>query len=211
MKEQKWGMSPQQPSFQDELRPHLPMLLRVASYLARNPHAAEDLVQETAMRAYKSYHTFDPGTRLHAWLLTILRRTHIDLYRRDRKHKKVFSLDAEEAWEEPVASEAGDFFMQGDSPQTIMERFADQVVIDALKAIPEAIRLTLLLVDVEQIDHADAAVILEVPVGTVKSRAHRGRAMLRQLLYEHAIKMNMIELSEIQDVRSASRKREVKS
>jgi DNA-directed RNA polymerase specialized sigma24 family protein len=127
--------------------------------------------------------------------MTIMRRTHIDLYRADRKHRDVVSLDAAEGLRItlPDEREAGAYDDRWDNPEEILERFADDVVVLALKTLPEEIRWTLLLVDVEQLDHADAASVLGVPVGTIKSRAHRGRAMLRDRLHQHAASIGVAD------------------
>lgn len=168
--------------------PQMSTLLRTAGYLTRDPHAAEDLVQETMIRAMKNMASFEDGTDIRAWLMTIMRRTHIDLYRADRKHRAVLSLEAADGLRITLPDErdTGVYDDQWDKPEELLERFGDEVVVLALKTLPEDIRWTLLLVDVEQMDHADAASILNVPVGTIKSRAHRGRAMLRDRLHLHA-------------------------
>lgn len=168
--------------------PQVPTLLRTAGYLTRDPHAAEDLVQETMIRAMKNMASFEDGTDIRAWLMTILRRTHIDLYRADRKHRDVVSLDAAGGLgiTLPDERQAGTYDGRWDHPEEILEQFGDDVVVLALKTLPQEIRWTLLLVDVEQLDHADAASVLGVPVGTIKSRAHRGRAMLRDRLHLYA-------------------------
>lgn len=168
--------------------PQAPALLRTAGYLTRDPHAAEDLVQETMIRAMKNMASFEEGTDIRAWLMTIMRRTHVDLYRADRKHRAVVSLEAADGLRItlPDEREAGAYDDRWDKPEEILERFSDDVVVLALKTLPEDIRWTLLLVDVEQMDHVDAASVLGVPVGTIKSRAHRGRAMLRDRLHLHA-------------------------
>ncbi len=186
---------PQRPTETDQqrfsrlVRPHLTLLLRTAGYLTGDAHAAEDLAQETAMRAMRGLAGFRDGTDIRAWLLTILRRTHVDLHRREKRHRGAVPLDEALAPAAPPAEEdpAGMHDEQWPSPRTLLERFGDAEVIAALKALPEAIRWTLLLVDVEQLEHAQAAAVLGVAVGTIKSRAHRGRAMLRDRLYDLAV------------------------
>lgn len=172
------------------VRPHLALLLRTAGYLTGDAHAAEDLAQETAMRALRFIDRFTEGTDARAWLLTILRRTHIDLHRRDKGHGRMLSLDgggiAEPTDERGSSRTGGAHDAAWSRPAELMERFGDAEVIAALKQLPEAIRWTLLLVDVEQMDHCDAAAVLDVAEGTIKSRAHRGRAMLRDLLFDLA-------------------------
>ncbi len=175
--------------------PWLADVLRVARYLTRHQADAEDLAQETMMKAARFIDQYRDETNAKAWLLTILRNTHISRGRREAKHAGLLPLEAAEM--SPLAgaetaspgSAGGDeAWERGDDPQALLNRFEDQTVIDALKALPDEIRWTLLLVDVESLDQAQAAEVLEVPLGTIKSRAHRGRAMLRERLAEVARK-----------------------
>lgn len=145
---------------------------------------ADDLAQETFIKAYKAMDRgqFRPGTDIVAWLATILRHTRIDRLRSGRAAAGNVSLDE-------LSDVAGDLADTGETqypdwhnPQDILSAFGDQEIIDALTTLPEDIRWTLLLVDVQGMDHKDAAVVLDIPVGTVKSRVHRGRTMLRQTL-----------------------------
>lgn len=174
----------QQRRARQTIRPWLAVLLRTAQYLTRHEQEAEDLVQETVLKATRAIDRYAEGTDAKAWLLTILRRTHIDHVRRHQREPRVLSLNDEHAVEPAVINEEGRRDRHWNGPEAMMESFSDRQVIDALKALPEEIRWTLLLVDVEQLDHADAAAILEVPTGTIKSRSHRGRRMLRVRLYE---------------------------
>lgn len=164
--------------------PLLPVLLRTARYLAGGPQQAEDLVQETVLRAMGAIDKFEAGTNAKAWLLTILRRLHIDSLRTDQRRPRAISIDGEGGLEPaaPAGSDAGVYDSQWDDPEVILEGFEDAEVIAALKGLPEEIRWTLLLVDVENLDHREAAKVLEVPEGTIKSRAFRGRGMLRDRL-----------------------------
>jgi RNA polymerase sigma-70 factor (ECF subfamily) len=168
-------------------------VLRVARILTGDDAEAEDLAQEAMLRAFKGIENFE-GTDPSAWLLTILRRTRVDRLRSPATaHGPVTSLDAMEI--DPVEvsrDQPTDHDVLWERPQEVLNAFSDQQVIDALQELPEEIRMTLLLVDVEQIDHKDAAAILEVPVGTIKSRVHRGRAMLRSILLPLAKEMRLI-------------------
>ncbi len=168
--------------------PLLPLLLRTAQYLAGSTQQAEDLVQETALKAMGAIDSFEPGTSAKAWLLTILRRAHIDSLRAGRRRVQTVSIDTEAAVEPaaPAGPSAGAYDSRWDEPEAILEGFEDAEVIAALKQLPDEIRWTLLLVDVEDMDHCQAARVLEVPEGTIKSRAFRGRAMLRDRLFELA-------------------------
>lgn len=173
--------------FQRLAWPHRAVLMRTARYLTRRDSEAEDLVQETLIKAMNAIDTFQEGTDMKAWLTTILRRTHIDRIRADQRRPAAVSLDACAPMElADDAAEVGIYDDRWNEPQELLNRFEDQAVIDALKTLPEATRWSLILVDVEQMDLADAAGVLEVPVGTIKSRVHRGRRMLRDRLFEVA-------------------------
>lgn len=132
------------------------------------------------MKAFRALNDVDVTEKnLKYWLLTILRNTWKDRLRANRAEVSVEAL-TEEPEGDFVASTEGDDFRT--NPQTSIEAFSDQQIIDALKELPEEIRWTLLLVDVEGVGVQEAAEILQVPGGTIKSRAHRGRGILRQAL-----------------------------
>ncbi len=187
--------------------PLVPVMLRVARCLVGRAGEAEDLVQEAMIKALRGMDGFTEGTDIKAWLMTILRRTHIDMIRSRKRYEAAVAEKAEAALREEGAGAgsagneqgaagtdvgtetdewAGAYDGKWREPGAVFERFGDEEVIAALKALPEEIRWTLLLVDVEGLEQSAAAEILEVPVGTIKSRAHRGRAMLRDRLYEWA-------------------------
>ncbi len=143
---------------------------------------AEDLAQETLLKAFRAIENFRAGTDPKAWLLTILRNSRIDRLRTNAGSTQNVSLDA--LSQEPAAAASDekidDTALQ--RPEEMLAVFSDAAVISALQAVSEDLRWTLLLVDVEGLDHSEAAEILGVPVGTVKSRIHRGHAALRQAL-----------------------------
>ena len=177
--------------FYAEVWPHAATVLRTARYLTHDQAEADDLSQEVMLKAFRSLEQLQAGTDAKAWLMTILRHTRIDRIRAAASHGRDVSL--EDLGSEPAATAAGD--AGGDvwsEPEAVLQEFSDQQVIEALKKLPEEIRWTLLLVDVEGMDQADAATILGVPVGTIKSRAHRGRAMLREALTPLAREIRMI-------------------
>jgi RNA polymerase sigma-70 factor (ECF subfamily) len=181
--------------FHDLLWPHLRAVARIALILCGGDQAnADDLTQDTMLKAYKGIGQFRAGTDAKAWLLTILRRSHVDRARatgtRAGPARSLDALGVDPA--EPPHAEVTDQAALWERPDVALAAFSDQQVIDALQRLPEEIRLTLLLVDVEGLDHADAASILEVPAGTIKSRAHRGRGMLREALLPVAREMRLI-------------------
>jgi RNA polymerase sigma-70 factor (ECF subfamily) len=171
----------------------MPVVLRTAQCLTTHSDQAEDLAQETMVKAMRAIDSYQDNTDIRAWLLTILRRTHIDHLRSDRHRARELSLDGENGWMPAEASQTpGPIEEPWNDPEDLMNRFEDEAVIDALRALPESMRWTLLLVDVEQMEQTDAAAVLGVAVGTIKSRAHRARAMLRERLHEAALKRGWI-------------------
>jgi len=174
--------------------PYRADVLHVARMLCRDESEADDLAQDTLMKAFASIDTFRRGTDAKAWLMRILRNARIDRLRRSKRESSNVSLDASDIdVEEPAHADVIEDQEAWQNPQQVLNAFSDQQMIDALHALPEEIRLTLLLVDVQQLDQAEAAEILEVPVGTIKSRAHRGRAMLRQVLLPRAREMRLVK------------------
>lgn len=168
--------------FKEEAWPNLPALLRVAVILTRDPYLAEDLVQETMMRAYRHIGTFQAGTNMKAWLMTILRRVHIDLYRKASRNVEAGSLDGmahDPAAPSDILTEDATAWTE---PDELLGRFGDEEIETALRALPDAMRWVLLLVDVEQLSVDEAAESLGVASGTIKSRASRARALLREHL-----------------------------
>jgi RNA polymerase sigma-70 factor (ECF subfamily) len=155
-------------------------VLRAALFQTGNRAEAEDLAQETFLKAFRAMDSFRAEIGAKAWLLAILRNTRIDRLRTAAGSARHISLD--ELVSEPVVP---DSFEESDSdaawrsPEEALEAFSDENVIGALQNISEELRWTLLLVDVEGMDHSEASKILDVPVGTIKSRVHRGRALLR--------------------------------
>lgn len=180
--------------FYAEVWPHAQAILRSALFLTHDAAEADDLAQETMIKAYRHLDGFRPGTDVKAWLMTILRNTRIDRLRASAPAQGLISLDHMLSEPEAPADRASTHDEEAvwRDPEQMMQSFSDRQVIQAVQRLPEEIRWTLLLVDVEGLDHADAARVLDVPVGTVKSRAHRGRAMLRGALVPVAREMRLI-------------------
>lgn len=175
--------------------PMLPVVLRTAQCLTHRLDQAEDLAQETMMKAMRAIDSFEEGTNIKAWLLTILRRTHIDRVRSTQNRPSQLSLTGIDWLNQPTES-SGEHDGEWEQPEELMSRFEDESILEALREIPDDIRWTLLLVDVEQMEQQNAAEVLGVPVGTIKSRAHRGRAMLRDRLYTLACQRGWVTAAE---------------
>jgi RNA polymerase sigma-70 factor (ECF subfamily) len=158
---------------------------RVARHLVGSREEAEDLMQETYARAFRSWRSFQPGTNLRAWLLRILTNLNIDRGRRQQRSPDMQPL------------EEGDYFLYNRleeagrepniEPERVDERLSQDDVVSALSEVPHDFRDVILLVDIGDFSYADAAQILEIPIGTVMSRLHRGRRILKSQLAEQAV------------------------
>lgn len=172
--------------FEREVMQHLDALYRTALRMTRNPQDAEDLVQETMLRAFRFLDRFEPGTNLRAWLFKILTNTYINRYRKASAEPRVDSLDdAEELslyryLDNEAASRGGSVEAQ------VLDRFAEQDIKAAIEALPPQYRITVLLADVEGFSYSDIAEITNVKKGTVMSRLFRGRRLLQRALVDQA-------------------------
>jgi RNA polymerase sigma-70 factor (ECF subfamily) len=173
-------------SFADDALPHMRSLYSTALRLSGNPADAEDLVQETYLRAYRSYGTFSAGTNLRAWLFRILTNAHINRYRaRSRRPEETELDDVEDLYlYRRIAHVRG---LGRSAEDELLELFTETEVLAAVDALPEGYRLAVLLADVEGFSYKEIAEILDIPIGTVMSRLHRGRKRLQQSLYDFAV------------------------
>lgn len=174
-------------SFEREALVHLDSLSRVALRLTGNSAEADDLVQETMLKAYRSWHQFQQGTNAKGWLLTILRHAFINEYRRRTRHPETVDVDAIEPFS--VFEDVQDEDPQG----SFFDRIVDDEVLKAIDHLPEQFREAVVLSDVEGLSYEEIARILEVPVGTVKSRLFRARRQLQHKLYDYAVGMGYIK------------------
>jgi RNA polymerase sigma-70 factor (ECF subfamily) len=170
--------------FEEEALELSDQVYRVARHLAGSREEAEDLMQEAYARAFRSWRSFTPGTNLRAWLLRILTNLNID-----RGRKKQRTPDTQ-----PL--EEGDYFLYnkleesngpGQDEERVVERLSQDDVVEALSAVPHDFRDVVVLVDIGDFTYADAAQILDIPIGTVMSRLHRGRRILKRELAEEAV------------------------
>jgi RNA polymerase sigma-70 factor, ECF subfamily len=173
--------------FEEEALELSDQVYRVARRLVGSREEAEDLVQQTYERAFRSWRQFTPGTNLRAWLLRILTNLNIDRGRRQQRSPQTTSLD----------TEAGDYFLynklEGQSAdgtvdeERVLERLSQDSIVDALADVPHDFRDVLVLVDIGEFSYADAAQILDIPIGTVMSRLHRGRRILKKNLADTVV------------------------
>ncbi len=173
--------------FAELAMPFASQLYSAALRMTRNPADAEDLVQETYFKAYRSFATFQEGTNLRAWLFRILTNTYINSYRaKQRRPAETDLAEVEDfylyrrigAIEEALAARSAE--------DELMDLFTDDEVKQALEDLPENFRLAVLLADVEGFSYREIADMLDIPIGTVMSRLHRGRKAMQKALFEFA-------------------------
>jgi RNA polymerase sigma-70 factor, ECF subfamily len=165
--------------------PHLDAVYTVALRLARNADDARDLLQETVLRAYQFFHQFTDGTNCRAWLLTILYNNFRNAYRRGTREQLATSNDEFEREMETQSLQADQ--ARYNPEQLLASRTVQREIEKALNALPEDFREALLLVDVQDLNYHEVSEVLAVPLGTVKSRVSRGRALMRVALLPRAI------------------------
>jgi RNA polymerase sigma-70 factor (ECF subfamily) len=173
--------------FEEEALELSDQVYRVARRLAGSRDEAEDLVQQTYERAFRSWRQYTPGTNLRAWLLRILTNLNIDRGRRQQRAPQTTSID----------NEAGDYFLynklesqlpdENPDEERVLQRLSQDSVVDALADVPHDFRDVIVLVDIGEFSYADAAQILDIPIGTVMSRLHRGRRILKKNLADKAV------------------------
>lgn len=170
--------------FEEEALALADQVYRVARRLVSTREEAEDLVQETYARAFRSWRSFTPGTNLRAWLLRILTNLNVDRGRKIQRTPDVQPLEEGDYYlANKVAESSGE---QALEHERVVERLSQGSVVDALSSLPRDFRDVVVLVDIGEFTYADAAQILDVPIGTVMSRLHRGRRLLKARLAEEA-------------------------
>jgi RNA polymerase sigma-70 factor (ECF subfamily) len=170
--------------FEEEALALADQVYRVARHLVGSKEEAEDLVQDTYARAFRSWRSFTPGTNLRAWLLRILTNLNIDRGRRKQRAPETQPLEEGDYFLYNRLEESG---MDGSSDaDRVVERLSQDDVVSALSAVPHDFRDVIVLVDIGDFSYADAAQILDIPIGTVMSRLHRGRRILKKELAETA-------------------------
>jgi RNA polymerase sigma-70 factor (ECF subfamily) len=175
-------------AFQQEALKHLDALYRTALRMTRHPQDAEDLVQETYLRAYRFFDQFQPGTNIRAWLFKILTNNYINSYRKATNEPKNTSLEDTEDFSlyRSLARDSQGSSLGWDVEATVLDRFAEADIREAIENLPPSFRMTVLLADVEGFSYKEIAEITGVSKGTVMSRLFRGRRLLQKALWERA-------------------------
>ena len=182
-----------QAMFAEQAMEHMPSLYTAALRMTRNPADAEDLVQETYLKAYRAFNSFQAGTNLKAWLYRILTNTFINSYRSKKRRPEQTDIDDVEdlylyrrlgGLEAAAAGRSAE--------EEVLEGITDDEVKRAIESLPEQFRMAVLLADVEGFSYKEIAEILDIPIGTVMSRLHRGRRALQKALYEFGMERGLV-------------------
>lgn len=173
---------------------HLNGLFGAALRLTRNRTNAEDLLQETFLRAWRSFHTFRPGTNARAWLYRILMNAYIDLYRKATREPRIVDQDdVDEFYLYSKVQESDEYRRAGNPEEAFLQTLMDADVKTALESLPDAFRAVVMLADIEGFSYKEIAEILDIPIGTVMSRLHRGRKQLQVALWEYARRARYVQ------------------
>ncbi|MDO5721629.1 MAG: sigma-70 family RNA polymerase sigma factor [Actinomycetaceae bacterium] len=183
--ESAWDENQLRETFEQEALPLLDQLYGSALRMTQNQADAEDLLQDTYVRAFQSFHTFQPGTNLKAWMYRILKNTFINTYRKRQRRPQQANQDGVEDWQQIEAANHDSKALVSAESQAFAQ-LPDDTVYAALQQLPAEYREAVLLADVEGFSYKEIAQIMDTPVGTVMSRIHRGRAALRKSLRSYA-------------------------
>ncbi len=179
-----------QKKFEEEAIPHMQFLYNFAYRMTGNEEDAKDLVQETYMKAFRFWEQYEPGTNIKAWLFKIMKNSYINKYRKAAKEPGKVDYEEVKNFYETVRDES---FETSDLQEHIFENIFEDEVIEALNKLPDEFRTVVILADIEGQSYEEIADFLDIPIGTVRSRLHRGRKMLRKELFEFAKKKGYIK------------------
>lgn len=174
-----------QESFEKEIIPHLNALYNFALQLSSNPNDAKDLVQNTIVKAYRFYHTFEKGTNAKAWLFRILNNTYINRYRKENRKPDLVNFKEVSSFFENIRAERTD---TSNLEHRIYRELVNDNISEAINNLREKYRTVVLLCDLEDFTYEEISNMLDIPIGTVRSRLHRGRLELKKQLLNYARK-----------------------
>ncbi len=194
-KEEEMSKEEKDRIFREEALPHLNALYNYARSISYSQEDAEDLVQDTYMRAYRFFHQYTPGSNCKAWLFTILRNLYNTRYKKyKKKPDKVHYEDTDEVYNFMVEGEWTSEI--GDPESEFFDNILPKRIVEAIEELPEEFKSTLILADLENFSYKEIAEILDCPLGTVMSRLHRARNILKKKLVDYAEEKGVIKTGE---------------
>jgi RNA polymerase sigma-70 factor (ECF subfamily) len=179
--------------FEREAIPHMHLLYNYALRMTANPDDAGDLVQETYLKAYRFWDKYEKGTNIRAWLFRILKNSYINRYRKESKEPETVDYEDVQNFYSTLRSDISD---PNDLQEKIFGGLLEDDVARALESLPEDFRTVVILCDIEGLTYEEIAEFVDSPIGTVRSRLHRGRRMLRAKLFEYARKRGYVTHSD---------------
>ena len=180
-----------QKEFEAEAVPHMDLLYNFALRTTGNPDDARDLLQETFLKAYRFWDKYEKGTNIRAWLFRIMKNSYINRYRKETREPGKVDYDDVENFYDSIRAESTD---TNDLQEKLFGNILGDEVTQALQSLPEDFRTVVILADIEGLSYEEIAEFLNCPIGTVRSRLHRGRKMLQIQLYDYAKERGLISL-----------------
>ena len=177
------GSTAKQEEFEREALPHMDLLYNYALRMTGNPDDADDLVQETYLKAYRFWDKYEKGTNIRAWLFRIMKNSYINRYRKETKEPDTVDYEEVQNFYNTIRAESAD---PNDLQEKIFGGLLEDEVARALESLPEDFRTVVILCDIEGLSYEEIAEFVDCPIGTVRSRLHRGRKMLQARLHGYA-------------------------
>jgi RNA polymerase sigma-70 factor (ECF subfamily) len=187
------AVTQKQREFQSEALPHMDFLYNYALRMTYNAPDAEDLVQETYLKAFRFWDSYEKGTNIRAWLFRIMKNAYINRYRKEKKEPETVEYQEVENFYNSVRESASE---SSDLQELVFNNMLEDDVAKAIAELPEDFRTVVILCDIEELTYEEVAEFLECPIGTVRSRLHRGRKLLRAKLLAYAQKRGYVEEKE---------------
>jgi len=184
------GARKKQAEFEAEALPHMDVLYNFALRTTGNENDAQDLLQETYLKAFRFWDKYEKGTNIRAWLFRIMKNSYINRYRKETKEPDKVDYDEIENFYNTIRAESTD---PNDLQQKLFGNLLGDEVTKALESLPDDFRTVVILCDIEGLTYEEIAEFVECPIGTVRSRLHRGRKLLQAKLYEYAKKQGVIK------------------
>jgi len=175
--------------FEREAVPHMDILYNYALRMTSNPDDADDLVQETYLKAYRFWDKYEKGTNIRAWLFRIMKNSYINRYRKEVKEPETVDYEEIQNFYNIIRADSTD---PNDLEEKIFGGLLEDDVAKALESLPEDFRTVVILCDIEELSYEEISEFVECPIGTVRSRLHRGRNMLREKLFDFAKKRGLV-------------------